>query len=276
MALEMGSGRRCPLTNVLAAALVLMVTIPGRVLGDGDTFDKYFNILYGHHQVKNTNGGLTMEFDMDKSTGSGFRSKIDYNSRSFEMNIKLPNIKDSKGVITTYYMTSLEKNHTEIDLEFINGKLLQTNFYIDDVGGREQRLDLWFDPSADYHSYQIIWNPTFIGIFVDKIPIRFFKKKPGQIFLAKPQYLMGTLWSAPDWAGNVDWSKQPFKAYYSSPFKIEGCPKGSNSDCDNNSWWGKVQDLTPKQKEDYEKYKKYVNYDYCKDKTRKAPENNDC
>ncbi|KAL8170223.1 hypothetical protein V2J09_022027 [Rumex salicifolius] len=270
MASEIGSGRWCPLTIVLVATLVVMVAFSDGVLGADDTFDKYFNILYGQHQVKTTNGGLTMEFDMDKSTGSGFRSKVDYNSGSFEMNIKLPNIQDSKG------MTSLENNHTEIDLEFMSKKLLQTNFYIDDVGGREQRIDLWFDHFADFHSYQIIWNPTFIGIYVDKIPIRVFKKKTGQIFLAKPQYLMGTLWSAPDWARNVDWNKQSFKAYYSGPFKIEGCPKDFNSDCDTNSWWGEIQDLTPKQKEDYEKYKKYVNYDYCKDNTRKKPENNDC
>lgn len=52
------------------------------------------------------------------------------------------------------------KPHFEVDFEFLgtNGQL-QTNVFVNDTGNREQKFQLWFDPSADFHTYEILWNP---------------------------------------------------------------------------------------------------------------------
>lgn len=63
--------------------------------------------------------------------------------------------------------------HDEVDIEFLGttpGKpyTLQTNVYVRGSGdgpriiGREMRFHLWFDPTADFHNYGILWDPNQI------------------------------------------------------------------------------------------------------------------
>jgi len=54
-----------------------------------------------------------------------------------------------------------------VDFEFLGDKAgvpitLQTNFFVNGHGQREQRLHLWFDPSADFHDYKILWTPYLL------------------------------------------------------------------------------------------------------------------
>ncbi len=63
-------------------------------------------------------------------------------------------------------------HHDEIDMELLGtvpGEpyTLQTNVYVRGSGdgnivGREMRFHLWFDPTAGFHHYAILWNPDQI------------------------------------------------------------------------------------------------------------------
>ena len=53
--------------------------------------------------------------------------------------------------------------HDEIDFEFLGnttseGTIVQTNWFASGVGNHEQRHNLWFDPAADFHLYEVNWN----------------------------------------------------------------------------------------------------------------------
>lgn len=64
----------------------------------------------------------------------------------------------------TMQLTSNQSNiRDELDFEFLGnvpGKpyIVQTNVYANGFDDREQRIELWFDPTKDFHTYSILWN----------------------------------------------------------------------------------------------------------------------
>jgi len=65
--------------------------------------------------------------------------------------------------LTIMQMSSDGPTHNEFDFEFLGNTSgepysVQTNVYVNGVGNREQRLNLWFDPTKDFHTYSIFWN----------------------------------------------------------------------------------------------------------------------
>ncbi|KAF7845573.1 xyloglucan endotransglucosylase/hydrolase protein 2-like [Senna tora] len=133
---------------------------------DDVSFQHNYKITWGMPHVSLLDHGREVQLSIDKYSGAGFRSKLDYVSGFFQMRLKIPN-KDSRGVVTAFYLTSRAYNgvggiHDELDYEFLgnNGRpyTLQTNIFASDKGGREQRFNLWFDPTMDFHTYGILWN----------------------------------------------------------------------------------------------------------------------
>ncbi|PIA25027.1 hypothetical protein AQUCO_13300020v1 [Aquilegia coerulea] len=193
---------------------------------------------------------------------------------------------DSAGTVTAFYMNSdTDTRRDELDFEFLGNRTgqpytVQTNVYAHGKGDREQRVNLWFDPAADFHTYSILWNHKHVVFAVDEIPIRVYKNNEAKgIPFPKfqPMGIYSTLWEADDWATRgglekIDWSKAPFYAYYKD-FEIEGCPVPGPASCASNikNWWEgpAYQQLSSIQARNYRWVRmNHVTYDYCTDKSR--------
>ncbi|KAM7508415.1 hypothetical protein LguiA_018868 [Lonicera macranthoides] len=229
-----------------------------------------FDVTWGDGRGKIFNNGNLLTLSLDKASGSGFQSKHEYLFGKIDMQIKLvPG--NSAGTVTAYYLSSQGPTHDEIDFEFL-GNLsgdpytLHTNVFSQGKGEREQQFHLWFDPTADFHTYSILWNPQRIIFSVDGTPIREFKNAEsiGVPYPKKqPMRIYSSLWNADDWATRgglvkTDWTQAPFTASYRN-FKAEA----SN----NGAWFTEALDSTSQGRLKWVQ-KNYMIYNYCTDKKR--------
>ncbi|KAL3834786.1 hypothetical protein ACJIZ3_009522 [Penstemon smallii] len=243
-------------------------------------FNKNYYIAWGGDHVTILDQGTQVQIRIDQRSGGGFTSKHAYGSGYFRMSLKTP--KNSKGITTSFYLSSpaLKNqgfNHDELDFEFLgnNGPpyILNTNVFAQDSGHREQQFKLWFDPTSDFHEYELLWNQIQIVFFVDKVPIRVFKnhKKNGARYPTLPMDVKTSLWNGTSWLGPVDWNKGPFLANYRG-FEINGCPyeKSNPNECYSSNYeWNAPKNwkLDPTQEKVYQNVRnKYLIYDYCKSK----------
>ncbi|KAK7293129.1 hypothetical protein RJT34_15990 [Clitoria ternatea] len=287
--------KRCTLFDIMAPLpkqlnfcfvplFVALVTIIFATKAAEVSFQQNYKVIWGNHHVFFRDRGRQVQLSIDKASGAGFKSKLDYDSGFFQMRIKMPN-KDSRGVVTAFYLTStvyghVGEKHDEVDFEFLgnNGEpyMLQTNLFANDEGGREQRLSLWFDPTIDFHNYGILWNQYQIVFYVDEIPIRVFKNNSnmGVSFPSKQMHITASIWNGEPWASNgknINWRQAPFSAQFQH-FNIHGCQtQNSNKEACYSShlWWNdqKHWALNPQQQRAYQDVrKKHLLYDYCSDR----------
>ncbi|KAF7006002.1 hypothetical protein CFC21_021073 [Triticum aestivum] len=274
--------RRAYLLGSLIEAFYLILAVSPVASDMTDSLD----LLWGDTKVEYDSGGRqTVSLSLDRWMTSVFRSKSKHLFGRFDMDIKLvPG--DSAGTVTTLYMLTEGpwEEHDEVDLEFLGNSsgepyTLHTNIYARGRGGREKQYRLWFDPTQDFHTYCILWNPKEILILVDGIPIRQMKnqqRKDIPFPLYQPMRLYSSIWNAEDWAtqgGRVktDWSQAPFTSLFRNYSVVACVPQKTAWICgrgsSDSSWFTHVLDEEGqrKLKEVDEKHKIY---DYCVDSTR--------
>ncbi|KAK1289423.1 putative xyloglucan endotransglucosylase/hydrolase protein 23 [Acorus calamus] len=272
-----------PLHAILFMKLLLLVA--------ATDFNTGVDITWGGDRAKILEGGRSLQLSLDKASGSGFQSKNQYLFGKIDMQIKLvPG--NSAGTVTAYYLSSQGPTHDEIDFEFL-GNLsgdpytLHTNVFTQGKGNREQQFKLWFDPTKDFHTYSILWNPQNIIFSVDGIPIRDFKnaESRGVAFPKnQPMRLYSSLWDAEDWATRgglikTDWTKVPFVASYRN-FNADACVWSSargSATCSSSAtttaptkrapWLSQSLDSNGEQKLKWVR-QNYMIYDYCNDRGR--------
>ncbi|XP_023731819.1 probable xyloglucan endotransglucosylase/hydrolase protein 23 [Lactuca sativa] len=243
-----------------------------------------FDITWGDGRGKILDNGNLLTLSLDKSSGSGFESRNEYLFGKIDMQLKLVS-GNSAGTVTAYYLSSKGTKWDEIDFEFLGNLsgdpyILHTNVFTQGKGNREQQFYLWFDPTADFHTYSILWNPQLILFSVDGIPIREFKnaESKGVPFPNnQPMRIHSSLWNADDWATRgglvkTDWSQAPFIASYRN-FNAEACvaKPGSPSSCGGSGstalWWSEVVDSSKQERLKWVQ-KNYMVYNYCSDSKR--------
>ncbi|CAD5181047.1 unnamed protein product [Musa acuminata subsp. malaccensis] len=258
---------------VLGLCALVAVAAAGNLYQD-------FDVTWGDGRAKILNNGQLLTLSLDKTSGSGFQSKNEYLFGKIDMQIKLvPG--NSAGTVTAYYLSSQGPTHDEIDFEFL-GNLsgdpytLHTNVFTQGKGNREMQFKLWFDPTEDFHTYSILWNPRHVIFMVDGTPIRDFKNLESRgIAFPKnqPMRIYSSLWNADDWATRgglvkTDWSKAPFVASYRN-FNADACVRGS-SKCGGSTksgWWNQELDLSSQGRMRWVQ-KNYMIYNYCNDAKR--------
>ncbi|KAL2476607.1 Xyloglucan endotransglucosylase/hydrolase protein 15 [Abeliophyllum distichum] len=259
----------------------LMVASAGNFYQDVD-------INWGDQRAKILNAGQDLTLSLDKFSGSGFQSKNEFLFGRFDMQLKLvPG--NSAGTVTTFYLSSQETQHDEIDFEFlgnVSGQpyTVHTNVYSQGNGNKEQQFRLWFDPSTSFHTYSVVWNTKRIIFLVDNIPIRVFTNNEAigvPYPKSQPMRVYCSLWNADEWAtqgGRIktDWTKAPFIASYRN-FNANGCVSGasSQSSCatktgdplNNESWQTQTLNASDRNRLRWVQ-QKYMIYNYCTDVQR--------
>ncbi|CAL0330311.1 unnamed protein product [Lupinus luteus] len=245
-------------------------------------FYQDFDITWGDGRAKILNNGELVTLSLDKASGSGFCSKNEYLFGKFDMQLKLvPG--NSAGTITTYYLSSVGDTRDEIDFEFLGNLsgdpyIVHTNVYTQGKANREQQFYLWFDPTKDFHTYSILWNPQSIIFYVDGTPIREFKNLESKgVPFPKNQAMriISTLWDGENWATRgglvkTDWSQAPFTASFSN-YNAQACVWSSSlgSSCSSNSsenqpWLTQIIDAEGEARIQWVQ-KNYMIYNYCND-----------
>lgn len=252
------------------------------------SFDEGYAHLFGEDNLVLHGDGKSVHLSLDERTGSGFVSQDLYLHGFFSASIKLP-ADYTAGVVVAFYMSNgdiFKKTHDEIDFEFlgnIRGKdwRVQTNVYGNgSVGiGREERYNLWFDPSDNFHQYSILWTDALIVFYVDNVPIREVKrtKAMGGDFPSKPMTLYATIWDGSNWATNggkyrVNYRYAPYVVQFSD-LVLHGCavdPIEHSSACDAVLPSGSIPSaITRKQRVQMENFRKrHMTYSYCYDRAR--------
>ncbi|KAI4979469.1 hypothetical protein ZWY2020_016222 [Hordeum vulgare] len=181
----------------LATAAALAVAVrPAVDVTATVAFGEGYAPLFGFDNILRSADDRTVSLLLDRSTGSGFISSAMYEHGFFSASIKLPS-DYTAGVVVAFYTSNAdvyEKTHDELDFEFLGNVRgrewrVQTNVYGNGStgAGREERYDLPFDPTDDFHHYSILWARDAVVFYVDDEPVRDLRRaRAGRDFQPSP------------------------------------------------------------------------------------------
>lgn len=256
------------------------------------TFEEGYSPLFSDFNIERSPDDRSFRLLLNRFSGSGVISTEYYNYGFFSASIKLPAIYTA-GIVVAFYTSNVdtfEKNHDELDIEFlgnVNGQpwRFQTNVYGNGSvsRGREERYRMWFDPSKEFHQYSILWTPKNIIFYVDETPIREVNRNPamGGDFPSKPMSLYATIWDASSWATNggkakVDYKHEPF-ATELKDLVLEGCIVDPTEQISSTNCTDRIvkllaqnySNMTPGRQKSMKFFReRYMYYSYCYDNIR--------
>ncbi|KAG2699317.1 hypothetical protein I3760_07G187900 [Carya illinoinensis] len=274
-------------TNVLLLLVLTSLTFGSLMVAFAANFNQDIDITWGDGRAKILSEAKLLSLSLDKTSGSGFQSKNEYLFGKIDMQIKLvPG--NSAGTVTAYYLRSEGSSWDEIDFEFLGNLsgepyIVHTNVYAQGKGDREQQFYLWFDPTAGFHTYSVLWNPGRIVFYVDGRPIREFKNLEGfgiPYPKNQPMRVYSSLWNADDWATRgglvkTNWTQAPFTASFRK-FNANACvwsngaSSCSNSNATNKTWLSQELNSTGQKRLKWVQTN-YMVYNYCMD-TKRFPQ----
>ncbi|KAK7265283.1 hypothetical protein RJT34_32901 [Clitoria ternatea] len=276
----MASFSSAPFANALFGLLIAFLFSTLSMVAFAGNLYEEVDITWGDGRGKILNNGELLTLSLDSYSGSGFQSKNQYLYGKLDMQIKLvPG--NSAGTVTAYYLRSEGTSWGEIDFEFLgnlsdNPYIVHTNVYTQGKGDREEQFYLWFDPTADFHTYSFLWNPSHIVFYVDGRPIREFKNLEGvgvPYPKEQPMRLYSSLWNADNWATRgglvkTNWSQAPFTVSFSN-FRAKGCVWTNeaslcSSNSSNEAWLSRQLDAANQKRLKWVQ-KNFRIYNYCAD-----------
>lgn len=145
---------------------------------DGWTNGGVFNVGWRADHVTFTSGIMSLRLDntscpsgcSGKPYASGeYRTDDFYGYGKFETRLKAAK---GSGLVTSFFTYAGPSDglpHDEIDIEILGKDTtrMQVNYFVNNVGGHEEMIDLGFDASLGYHNYAFVWSDDHIKWYVD-------------------------------------------------------------------------------------------------------------
>ncbi|CAI5494786.1 unnamed protein product, partial [Closterium sp. Naga37s-1] len=189
-------------TIMLLLALVL-VGAPSCLAAPGPGYDASFSTHFrlpafcnGTYCTVGPDGTVSLTAAQNKM--GAFESKSYYQYGIFEVKMKLPP-GYSGGLIPCLYLISGEgldyrDIHDEMDFEFLGwSDPKQIKIHTNAIAGGYTNVEQYkfpFDPSADFHTYTMVYAPNWLVWKIDGKPIRITWREPGKPFPSLPMKVM--------------------------------------------------------------------------------------
>ncbi|HEX8853406.1 MAG TPA: glycoside hydrolase family 16 protein [Pyrinomonadaceae bacterium] len=195
---------------------------------DGWTNGNPFNVGWRADHVTFASGFMTLRLDTtpcpsgcsNKPYAAGeYRTNDYYGYGKYETRFKAAK---GSGLVTAFFTYTGPSNgtqHHEIDIEILGKDTtkMQTNYFVNGVGGHERMINLGFDAAAGYHNYAFVWTAEKIEWIVDDVVVHTEYAGAGKPLPSIPGRIMANMWAGigvDSWLGPFTYPGTPITAKY--------------------------------------------------------------